>query len=63
MGQPPLLAVGRHLPSGLSDFFAYIAEIIFIEVATLQGDGILCFRVIVDVVVSAAPFELIAAAI
>jgi len=55
-------AGGREaLPPALSDFFAYVAEIVFIEVPTLQGDGILCFRIVIDIVVPSAPLELITA--
>ena len=55
-------AGGREdLPPALFDFFAYVAEIIFIEVAALQGNGIFCLRIVVDIVVPSAPFELIAA--
>ena len=45
-------AGGREdLPPALFDFFAYVAEIIFIKVATFQGDGILGFRIVVDIVI------------
>lgn len=32
------------------DFFAYVAEIVFIEVATFQRNGIFCLRIVVDIV-------------
>lgn len=57
-------AGGReNLPPALFDFFAYVSEIIFIEVAALQGNGIFCLRIVVDIVVSSAPFKVIAAVI
>ena len=54
-------AGGREdLSPALLDFFAYVAEIVFIEVATFQGNGIFCLRIVIDIVVPSAPFELIA---
>ena len=45
------------LPPALFDFFAYVAEIIFIKVSTFQWDGIPCFRIVIDIVIPSTPFK------
>lgn len=54
---------GEALPPALLDFFAYIAEIVFIKVPAFQRYGIFCFWIIVNIMVPAASLEGISAAV